>query len=427
MFWYFTNLFRLRNPHAKFPPVEILRRKWKQWRPGSRQAKYNAELQTTTASPPHSRGNSTSGDGQLRPEVTGNTAARERTGGTTSDPEPGVDRTASVRSVMTLPAYSPAARPTEQILGREGERAGIDVVIEYPETAEEEEARRDGEMESLYQIRLARRRELEEREEERRREREARQRGDQEAIAALRQERRDRANSTLSTGSAAASAMGSGASAAMLAEHQAAFKQAERRVPSVQYGDLGVARHDGTRLRASSVESSDSRPLLDSAASFGGRNSRPDTPRRLSATSVRTASTGDDRDHDHVYPPPQLPADFVNDYGGSHGRPNSTFSRASGSGTGYTPTHSRTASASGVAWDADAVGSSASAGAASRQQTEPSPPEYEQVPLMGEDAPPYESPVEPRAPSLPLLERLPSIRIHTSSPISDGRERRQER
>ena len=61
---------------------------------------------------------------------------------------------------MTLPPYSYSPKPTEQILGREGERAGMDIVAEFPGTADEEENRREDEMESLYQIRQARRQEI---------------------------------------------------------------------------------------------------------------------------------------------------------------------------------------------------------------------------------------------------------------------------
>ena len=70
------------------------------------------------------------------------------------------DRNTSVRSVMTLPAYSQAPKETEQVIGREGERAGMDTVVEFPEDPAEEEARREEEMESLYQIRQARRQEV---------------------------------------------------------------------------------------------------------------------------------------------------------------------------------------------------------------------------------------------------------------------------
>lgn len=52
----------------------------------------------------------------------------------------------------------------------------------------------------------------------------------------------------------------------MIAEHHS--RSRDRRVSSVSYADLGVARHDGTRIRANSNESD--RPLLDSAASMSG-------------------------------------------------------------------------------------------------------------------------------------------------------------
>ena len=58
---------------------------------------------------------------------------------------------------MTLPAYHQTAMQNEQVLAREGERGGIDVVIEFPESAEDEERRREEEMEALYQVRFARR------------------------------------------------------------------------------------------------------------------------------------------------------------------------------------------------------------------------------------------------------------------------------
>ena len=159
------------------------------------------------------------------------------------------------------------AHPTEQILGREGERAGIDVVVEFPETVEEEEERREDEMESLYQIRVARREEHAEREERRRLRREARERGDWDAYEELRRQARQRAQDSL----------GTRVSEQLIAEHQTADRS--RRVSSVQYAELGVARHDGTRLRANSTDS-DNRPLLDAAAAMGS-NSRPGSTRTL--------------------------------------------------------------------------------------------------------------------------------------------------
>ncbi|KAG9599721.1 hypothetical protein KCV04_g19601, partial [Aureobasidium melanogenum] len=112
------------------------------------------------------------------------TATREMT----QDPEAAVNRHTSIRSIATLPAYSAVPHENEGVLGREGERAGMDTVVEFPETTEEEEGRREAEMESLWQIRQQRRQEAAEREDRRRRRREARARGDLEALSALRHE-----------------------------------------------------------------------------------------------------------------------------------------------------------------------------------------------------------------------------------------------
>jgi hypothetical protein len=168
----------------------------------------------------------------------------------------GVDRNTSVRSVMTLPAYKPSASQNEQVLGREGERGGIDVVIEFPETVDEEEQQREAEMEALYQVRLARRRENEEREERRRLRREARERGDFVALREIAE--RQRASSATSTVQTVEE---------LRAEHEMIKKERQRAVSSVSYADLGIARHDGTRLRANSHES-EREGLLGDAASF---------------------------------------------------------------------------------------------------------------------------------------------------------------
>lgn len=168
---------------------------------------------------------------------------------------------------MTLPPYSQAPKETEQVIGREGERAGMDTVVEFPETQEEEEAARDTEMESLFQIRQARRREIAEREERRRERREARERGDWARLEELRRESRQRnlaAQPASSTNLTAET---------LIAEHQSRPK--ERRVSSVAYASVGQVRHDGTRLRANSNES-ERGGLLDGAAPMGagshGRN-----------------------------------------------------------------------------------------------------------------------------------------------------------
>lgn len=128
----------------------------------------------------------------------------------------------------------------------------MDMVVEFPETNEEEENRREEEMESLYQIRLRRREELAERDERRRLRREARAAGD---TARLQQLSRD------SLAAREANATRPSASV-MLAEHQ--NRDRHRRISSVTYADIGHVRHDGSRIRANSNES-DQRPLLDNA------------------------------------------------------------------------------------------------------------------------------------------------------------------
>ena len=209
------------------------------------------------------------------------------------DPEAAVNRHTSIRSIATLPAYSAVPLENEGVLGREGERAGMDTVVEFPETNEEEEGRREAEMASLWQIRQQRRQEAAEREDRRRRRREARARGDMEALSALRHETALRVTLERANGSNS-----------MVAEHNA--RPRERRISAVSYGDLGVARHDGSRVRANSTES-DSRPLLNDASRTGSANPlRPwlsrgsfSTHHRMaSATSVLTADSADPDDSD---------------------------------------------------------------------------------------------------------------------------------
>lgn len=327
--------------------------------------------------------------------------ARDSTAGTT-----GVDRNTSVRSIMTLPAYSPAARDSEQILGREGERGGIDVVVEYPEGADEEETRRDEEMESLYQIRRARRQEQAEREERRRARREARARGDFETLQRLQQDSRQRAADTALL------------SQQLIAEHQAQDRQ--RRVSSVQYAELGVARHDGTRIRANSTDS-DNRPLLDSAASITGSSSRPSVAlnsmhtRDRSASSVLSMSTtGSD---EMVNPSVQR-----NNSGETEDYEVISLDNRSG-----TSSIGRRTPTPGIPEEGE-VGANPEAGRSSGDLGEQpipheDPPRYIEGDEWGEEAPPYESPIATRAPVLPIPRALqegslPSIEIQVASPVS---------
>lgn len=201
----------------------------------------------------------------------------------------GVRRGPSVRSTITLPPYSASPKPEEQIIAREGEREGMDVVVEFPETAEEEESRRDELMEALYQIRVQRRQENAEREARRQARREARERGDFIRLEELRIQsaarERERNRNGNGNGNSNGSGSGSGqrgrssstgtnnhlSASALLAEHQTRGR--ERRIASVNYAALGRVRHDGSRLRNNSYDS-DNRPLLQNAASINedGRN-----------------------------------------------------------------------------------------------------------------------------------------------------------
>lgn len=287
----------------------------------------------------------------------------------------GVNRNTSVRSVMTLPAYSHSVRENERVLGREGERAGMDNVIELPETADEEEMQRNEEMESLYQIRLARRAEAAEREARRQARREARARGDHIALAEIRRRAEEAADLSVSQ--------------LLIAEHQ--NRNRDRRVSSVAYGDLGVARHDGTRLRANSHDS-DNRPLLDNAASISGisshslanesTNTLGTHHRGLSVTSIARSSVDSRTSDDSEFPQ------------AVQTRPNSSQGNA---GNGL--------QTSGLEQDRSRSGSAT-----------PSPEIPQEEAPAYEDPPDYTSPVERSAPQLPTLDRLPSIRVITTEP-----------
>lgn len=349
---------------------------WKNFRKRPRRNDYSTSLQDTSYRGSTSR------------------ESREMSGALSTDPERqdsssrtagGVDRNTSVRSVMTLPAYSPAARENERILGREGERAGMDNVIELPETQDEEERQRDDEMESLYQIRLARRVEAAEREARRQARREARARGDVQALAEIRRRAEEAADLSVSQ--------------MLIAEHQANVKTRDRRVSSVAYGDLGVARHDGTRLRANSSES-DNRPLLDSAASISGQSNRSRTytnntldldrdthQRGLSVTSV-SRSIDSRASSEYEFP-----------------EASRTNSRSNGNSEDFeivslNPERSNSGSRSGV-------------------HTPNIEIPNEDAPAY-EDPPNYESPVTTRAPQLPYLERLPSIQVTPDNAPAQG-------
>lgn len=408
--------FRKQHSNSRYIPTQYLKRKWEAWNPVGFTSKgnYSARLQDNGSVPTlHLRSDNRSARGSTYniadPERAQAAEAAENAAGAT------VDRHTSVRSVMTLPAYSSSARENEQILGREGERDGIDTVIEQPETAEEEEERREDEMQSLYQIRLQRRQEVADREARRQERRAARARGDTATLDRLRQESalraRERENDL--TGAAA-----------MIAEHQS--RSRDRRVSSVSYAELGVARHDGTRIRANSNESD--RPLLDSAASIAGGSIHPPSTRARSASSVMSVS---DNESDVGMPP--------------YGRSGNDFEIVNmNQGQIHTPASNRSrASSAATAPARPPLDTSVDIGDAQIPNTEP--PSYDGDGF--EEAPPYTSPVQERAsqqpssesnsaatqrprpepqrimsetgaPMLPDIGRLPSIRIADATPIS---------
>ena len=313
----------------------------------------------------------------------------------------GVNRNTSVRSIMTLPPYQATLHPHERLIAREGERAGVDTVIEFPETAEEEEERRELEMDSLYQIRQARRQEITDRNDRRRERTEARAAGDWARLEQLRlqSQMRTRARAE-STGSAASSnndlpgvvMTSTNDSRSLIAEHQARNASRDRRVSSVSYADLGLARHDGSRIRADSVES-DHRPLLPAAASMGGDRGTPPSSRRGSlfhthifhhnrAASAESVLTTDSDIANEITP-----------------QTSSAGDRSSGDPPIQTPSASPQDS-----------------------HSEPSPPMGQ--PPEYEDAPPYTSPVAgpgdgiPRLPSVRVDSSLPAIQITGSTPAA---------
>jgi hypothetical protein len=287
-----------------------------------------------------------------------------------------VRRETSVRSVITLPAYSSSPKPTEQVIAREGERGGMDVVVEFPETAEEEETRREDLMESLYQMRQQRRQEIAEREARREERREARARGDYVRLEQLRMESRVRAQDH-------SSANGSNtnlSSVTNLTEQQ--NRGRDRRISSVSYAALGYVRHDGSRVRTTSPDA-DSRPLLSNAATIN-----TDAPDRSSTSSLTN----------------------VHSRGESYSSAHSTATGGS-EHDALTPVHSHATSTHSMI---------PSAGEGDVGNLSIPPPEYEH--LDWGDVPPYESPIAERGnhpPHLRELTPLPTIQIDLASPVNN--------
>ncbi|GAQ08035.1 hypothetical protein ALT_5356 [Aspergillus lentulus] len=341
----------------KYLPGKYLKDKWNRWDPGKFYNQVSNDVRNGSAT---------------GAEATEMTTAR------TTNP---IRRDASIRSVATLPAYSANPKPEEQVIAREGERDGMDTVIEFPETAEEEEARREELMASLYEIRQRRREELAEREARRQARREARERGDRAQLEILREQDRLRARQRARSGSSTNASNSATNLATALTEHQTRGRG--RRIASVSYADVGYVRHDGSRVRATSPDS-DRRPLLSNGASgsfdTSNRSSMVDAPSIHSrGESYSSASTG-----------PVDPSALTR----VHSQAHSTAS---------------TLPSTPGAEEADV-------GALSIP-----PPEYDH--LDWGDAPPYHSPVAERnehAAPLRELTVVPTIHIDAASPVSDN-------
>lgn len=236
---FFMVIRRLRKREAppNLLPGNYMKNLWWKWTPRGG-PKRNRSMTTTTTTAT-----------LVDPSPTADVALRN--GPSSNAPQRG-QSIRSIRSIITLPPYSRLPKEEEQVIAREGERSGMDLVVEFPETAEQEEERREEEMESLYQIRLRRREELAERGERRRQRQEARAAGDTDRLMQL--SRASMASREANRGRPSASAM--------LVEHQA--RDRHHRIASVSYADIGHVRHDGSRIRANSNDS-DSRPLLENS------------------------------------------------------------------------------------------------------------------------------------------------------------------
>ena len=299
-------VLRTAHPNPKYLPTSFLKARWKAWNPTGLKA-YGRIAKPSSI---HSR------DGRSTPLTPTPRNTSVAASSPTAQPSStqvnnrastatDINHRSSVRSIMTLPPYHFAPLPNEQLIAREGERAGVDTVIEFPETEEELEEHREEEMATLYNIREARRREQREREERRQARREAREQHDWSRLEQIEREARVARARAQSNASAASSSTNlqqtnsNTSDVSFLIAELASQREARRnhRVSSVSYADLGLARHDGSRIRADSIEN-DSAPLLSSAASMGEstRGSRNNSPYRaeghrrdISNTSIASA------------------------------------------------------------------------------------------------------------------------------------------
>ncbi|KAE8352923.1 hypothetical protein BDV28DRAFT_118817 [Aspergillus coremiiformis] len=353
---YFTlRSLRRMNCRPKYIPGKSLKDRWNRWQVGASYGQVPNE-----------------GSSSNREENGAN--SRPTGGGSEMNTNSTVRRETSVRSVITLPAYSSSPKPTEQVIAREGERGGMDVVVEFPETAEEEETRREERMEALYQVRQQRRQEIAEREARRQERREARERGDYIRLEQIRVEERTRIQSR----SSANGSVPNLGSASTLAENRSRAR--ERRISSVSYAALGYVRHDGSRMRAPSPDA-DSHPLLSNDATVNS-----DPPNRSSTSSLT-----------HV-----------------HSRDES-FSSARSIATGGSDQNGLTPVQSHAASTHSMIPNS---GEGDVGELHIPPPEYEC--LDWGEAPPYQSPIAERGSHLHLLEvALPTIQIELASPVQN--------
>lgn len=349
----------------------------------------------------------------------------------------------SIRSIITLPAYRPSPNPDERLIAREGERAGVDTVIEFPETAEEEENRREEDMQSLYNIRQARRREIDERAERRRQRQEARAAADWARLEQLRLDERRRARARADSAGSGSTHMPTSntgeptdsniSSSTLIAEHNARTASRERRVSSVSYADLGLARHDGSRIRAESIDN-DNQPLLESAAGMGAGGASASNSRRSSLWNIHT-----NRQHSRAASAESLPYTDSEIPPSSLGRrftPPGTSSSA-GRSESFDSSHHPLAMRTPSGTDSDGSAPATSPPASGQADR---PPEYEEPGQQpSEEAPPYSSPICDRgegsgetftevdlaspqartaAPQLSSLNVFPSIEITDSTPIN---------
>ena len=194
----------------------------------------------------------------------------------------------------------------------------------------------------------------------------------------------------------------------LVAEHaaQREGRRHERHVSSVSYAELGLARHDGSRIRANSTESDD-RPLLESAAGMGndGRsiNSRQSSPFRFAMQHHRGPSVGSN-----------LSIESMNAVDMDVSRSTTRDGQRSSSDgmNELTPQASP---------DTPEAGSGSEPYVPTIE-----PPRYEEASRTeepGEEAPPYSSPVRERGehgPSLPQIRALPAIEVSGVTPVGSA-------